>query len=97
MTTTILHIEHSVPDFDGWKKVFDSDPLGREKSGVRRYRILRPVDKPKYVMIDLEFGDSSRAQAFRTALVNLWRQEEVQKIMEHPLLQISEIVESKEY
>jgi hypothetical protein len=34
MTTTILHIEYSVPDFDGWKKTFDSDPLGREKSGV---------------------------------------------------------------
>ena len=38
--TTILHIEHSVPDFGGWRKTFDSDPLGREKSGVRRYRVL---------------------------------------------------------
>jgi hypothetical protein len=32
--TTILCIEHSVSD--GWKKAFDSDPLGRDKSGVRR-------------------------------------------------------------
>ena len=31
MTTTILRIEHTVPDFDAWKKAFDSDPLGREK------------------------------------------------------------------
>ena len=39
----MLQIEHPVPDFDGWKQAFDSDPVGREKLGVRRYRILRPV------------------------------------------------------
>ena len=49
----ILRIEHPVSDFDGWKKAFDSDPIGREKSGVRRYRVLRPIDDAKYVMIDL--------------------------------------------
>jgi len=32
----ILRIEHPVPNFDAWKKAFDSDPLGREQSGVRR-------------------------------------------------------------
>jgi len=37
---TILRIEHPIPDFDAWKKAFDSDPVGREKSGVRRYQIL---------------------------------------------------------
>jgi hypothetical protein len=31
----ILRIEHPVPDFEGWKTAFDSDPVGREKSGVR--------------------------------------------------------------
>jgi hypothetical protein len=40
----ILRIEHPVPDDEGWKK-----------SGVRRYRIMRAVDNPKTVMIDLEF------------------------------------------
>jgi hypothetical protein len=49
----ILKIEHPVPDYAGWKKAFDDDPAGRKKSGVRRYRILRPVDNPNYVMIDL--------------------------------------------
>lgn len=49
----ILRIEHPVSDFDGWKMVFDSDPVGREKSGVRRYRVLRPIDDANYVMIDL--------------------------------------------
>jgi hypothetical protein len=32
----ILGIEHSVPNFDGWKQAFDSDPVGQKKSGVRR-------------------------------------------------------------
>jgi hypothetical protein len=96
MTTTILHIEHSVPNFDGWKKTFDSDPLGREKSGVRRHRVLRPVDDPKYVMIDLEFDNASKAEAFRTALRDLWRPLEGQMI-ENPRVQIVEAVETKEY
>lgn len=29
----MLRIEHPVADFDGWKKAFDSDPVGREKIG----------------------------------------------------------------
>ncbi len=44
----ILRIEHPVPDYDAWKEAFDSDPIGREPSGVRRYRILRPNDDPNY-------------------------------------------------
>ena len=96
MTTTILRIEHSVPDFDGWKKTFDSDPLGREKSGVRRHRVLRPVDDPKYVMIDLEFDNTNKAEAFRTALRDLWRPLEGQ-LIENPHVQIVEAVETKEY
>ena len=48
---TIVRIELTVSDFDGWKKAFDSDPVGRKKSGVRRYRVLRPiVDRPLYIV-----------------------------------------------
>ena len=47
----ILRIEHPVSNFDGWKQAFDSDPVGREKSGVRRYRVLRPVDDANYVIM----------------------------------------------
>ena len=39
----ILRIEHPVPDYDAWKEAFDSNPISREHSGVRRYRILRPM------------------------------------------------------
>jgi hypothetical protein len=34
-----LRIEHSAPNFEGWKNAFDSDPVGREKFSVRRYRV----------------------------------------------------------
>jgi hypothetical protein len=64
----VLQIEHAVRDFDAWKAAFDSDPIGRESGGVRRYRILRPVDDPNYVVVDLEFDTSGEAEAFRASL-----------------------------
>ena len=68
----ILRIEHKVPNFDGWKKAFESDPINRKKSGVLRYRIFRPTDEPNYVIIDLEFGSLKEAEAALAALRNLW-------------------------
>ena len=35
----VLNYWHTVPDYAEWKKIFDSDPLGREASGVRRLSI----------------------------------------------------------
>jgi hypothetical protein len=63
-----LRIEHPVSNYDTWKAAFDSDPIGREHSGVRRYRILRPTDDPNYVMIDLEFDSASEAEAVHAEL-----------------------------
>ncbi|MBI3609247.1 MAG: hypothetical protein HY204_00925 [Nitrospirae bacterium] len=92
----ILRIEHPVPDFNGWKEAFDSDPVGREKSGVRRYRILRPIDNANYVIIDLEFDTASQAEAFLAALRVLWGRVE-SKVMMNPQARIVEAVETKEY
>ena len=39
-----LHIEHAVRDYDAWKQMFDSDPLGRKTAGVTAFRVMRPVD-----------------------------------------------------
>jgi hypothetical protein len=40
----ILRIEHPVPNYNAWKAAFDSDPIDREGSGVRRYRsCARPM------------------------------------------------------
>lgn len=92
----ILRIEHPVPDFDAWKKAFDSDPVGREKSGVRRYQVLRPIDDANYVMIDLEFDTASQAEALLNAMRVVWSRVEG-TIMMNPQARIVEAVETREY
>jgi hypothetical protein len=92
----ILRIEHPVPDYEGWKKAFESDPVGREKSGVRRYRILRPEDDAKYVMIDLEFDTLTQAEALLAAMRIVWGQVEG-KIITGPRARIVRVLESREY
>jgi hypothetical protein len=93
----ILQIEHGVRDYDAWKKAFDSDPVGREQGGVRRYRVLRPTDDPNYVIVDLEFDSSSEAEDFRAKLRELWRRVERDLGLRSPQARIVEAVESKEY
>jgi hypothetical protein len=108
----ILCIEHPVPDYDAWKAAFDSDPIGRERSGVRRYRILRPPDDPSHVMLDLEFDSASEAEAVKAALGNIEfdsssEAEAVRAAPEDPTtppdvthglrVRINEVVETKEY
>jgi hypothetical protein len=92
----VLHIEHPVPDYEAWKEAFDADPSLREKSGVRRYRILRAMDDPNYVMIDLEFDTADGAEALLSSLRVIW--ERVQgTLMSDPRARIVESVETKEY
>ena len=92
----LLRIEHPVPNYAGWKQAFDSDPVGREKMGVRRYRILRPIDDPNYVMIDLEFDTARQAEALLAAMRVVWGRVEG-TIMMNPQSRIVEAVELKEY
>jgi hypothetical protein len=92
----IVQIEHPVPNFDAWKKAFDSDPVGRERSGVRRYQVLRPIDNPNYSIVDLEFNSSSEGEAFLAAMREVWRRVEG-TIIESPRVRIVEVVESKVY
>ena len=91
-----LRIEHPVPDYDSWRAAFEGDPIGRERSGVRRYRILRPADDPNYVMIDLEFDGPSEAEAMHDALRRLWSGVEG-TVMMNPRARVVEVVESEEY
>ncbi len=92
----ILRIEHQVPDFSAWKRAFDSDPLGRERSGVRRYRVLRPLDDANYVMIDLEFDTLAAAESTHTALRGLWERVGG-KVIERPRARLVEVAETREY
>ena len=92
----VLQIEHPVPDFNGWKKAFDSDPLNRKQSGVKRYRISRQTDNPNYIIVELEFDNLIEAEAMLAALQKLWNEVEG-KVMMSPRARIVETVESKEY
>ena len=68
----ILHIQHTVPNFKGWKRAFDSDPMDRKGSGVRRYHFHRSVGDPNFVMIDLEFDTLPEAERMLENLRRLW-------------------------
>ncbi|MFN2439163.1 MAG: hypothetical protein ABR503_08180 [Chitinophagaceae bacterium] len=89
----ILQIEHKVANFDGWKKVFDSDPINRKKSGVRRYGIYRRVDDPNYVVINLEFENLKNAEDTLLALRNLWGKVEG-TVIRNPETRILEKIET---
>ena len=91
-----LRIEHPIPDFDGWQKAFDSDPVHRKQSGVRRYRIFRPIDNPNFVTVDLDFEHVDEAEAFLGALQALWRRVEG-RVMQSPRAQVLETIEDLEY
>ena len=93
---TILQIEHSVPNFEGWKKAFDSDPMNRKQSGVKSYKIFTQIDNPNYVVIQLEFENTAEAEAMLTGLEKLWNQVEG-KVMTNAKARIIEFVEGKEY
>jgi hypothetical protein len=68
----ILHIQHSVPNFEGWKRAFEGDPMDRKGSGVRRYHVHRSVTDPNFVMIDLEFDSLADAERMLDKLRHLW-------------------------
>ena len=72
-----LKIEHAISNFEIWKSAFGRDPAGRQRSGVSRYRVFRPLDDPNYVLIDLDFNRSAEAEAFLESLRTVWSQVEL--------------------
>lgn len=91
----ILRVQHSVVSFDGWKSVFDSDPIDRKGSAVRRYQIHRSVADPDFVMIDLEFDEVDDAEQFLVKLRQVW-EGSGKAVMQDPEAWIVEMVESAE-
>jgi hypothetical protein len=87
----VLRVQHDVPSYEGWKRAFDSDPIGREAGGVRAYRVMRASDAPDHVLIDLEFDDASAAEAFHVKLRALWENADV---MRNPSARVAEVVEA---
>lgn len=66
-----LSIEHAISDFATWKQAFDRFAEARQKAGVVRHRIRRPVDDPHYLVIELEFEAQENADNFRQFLHNV--------------------------
>ena len=91
----IIQIEHEVPNFEGWKKAFESDPINRKKSGVRRYKIYQRIDNANFIVIDLEFDNLKEAEDTFTALKILWKNVDG-KIMINPQIRILKMIESKD-
>jgi hypothetical protein len=57
-----------VDDFDAFKSLFDSDPVGR-KQVAKGHLMLRSVDDPNVVFTRVEFDSVEDAKAFRDRLV----------------------------
>ncbi len=90
-----LQIEHEVPNYNGWKKAFDSDPIDRKQSGVKSYRIYKPNNNSKLVIVELDFENSDQLNSTLQALQNLWAKVQG-SVMVNPKTKILEIVESKD-
>ena len=61
---TTLHIEHPITDFELWQTAFARFASARAQSGVRAQRVYRPLDDPRYVLIDLDFDSRGEAERF---------------------------------
>lgn len=93
---TTLHIEQDVVDFEAFKKMFDSDPAERQKSGVRSYKLARQVDDPSHVTIDLDFDTKDTAQAFLGKLQKVWQQPQAKATLAStPQARVLDAVETK--
>ena len=91
----ILQIEHEVPNYEGWKKAFENDPIDRKKSGVLRYKVFQRTDNPNYVVIDLEFENMENAENTLDSLKTLWKKIDG-KIVVNPQIRILKLAESRE-
>ncbi len=58
-----------VDDYDAWKARFDSDPAGARQA-ARGHRLLRGVEEPNEVFIQVEFDSSDDANAARERLLS---------------------------
>ena len=68
-----LHIEHPITDFGTWHAAFARFADARSRAGVREQRVLRPVDDPAYVVVDLEFDTVEQAEKVLGFLrANVW-------------------------
>ena len=63
-----LLMNFELDDYDEWKQLFDSDPVGR-KAVAKGHRILRAVDNPRDVFLAVEYPSVDEAKSFRDRLM----------------------------
>jgi hypothetical protein len=57
-----------VDDYEAWKPVFDSDPPGAREA-AKGHRLLRSLEEPNEVFIQVEFASADDANAARERLL----------------------------
>jgi hypothetical protein len=67
--TTVVMIEYRLPteavsDFAEWKRVFDTDPVGRKAHGAVRHAIYQGHGDGNHFILTMEFGTVAEAQSF---------------------------------
>ena len=91
MTTD--HNQNTVGDFDAWKANFDKYERFRADQGVQSYRVSRGVTEPNEVLIDLEFGDETAAQAFLPKLEQIMNSPQARtQLMRHSVPRLYAVV-----
>ena len=66
MAFMVHHLK--VDDFDEFKSLFDSDPVGR-KQAAKGHLMLRSLDNPNEVFTRVEFDSVEEAKAFKERLL----------------------------
>jgi hypothetical protein len=66
--TALMLSRFGVDGYEEWKRMFDTDPVGR-KQAARGHRIFQSVDDPNDVFIGLEFASVEEAKSFRERLL----------------------------
>jgi hypothetical protein len=78
-----LSIEHAITDVATWKSAFDRFADARANGGVIGDRVRRPIDDPRYLIIDLDFETREQAEAFQHFLTNVvWSNPEASPVLE---------------
>jgi hypothetical protein len=96
---TTLRMELQVRDYDMWRQAFEGDAGGRQQAGMRRYRIFRPNDDPRCVMLDADFDNTEEAEGFLEIMrTRVWPDPaKAPAKVGTPDTRILEMVESKDY
>ncbi len=62
----VIMVQHTVRDFDAWKRVFDEHETVRRRHGATGHQLYRGTDDPNEVTVVNYFPSREQAEAFVT-------------------------------